>query len=115
MSGPRTLHGVVRLRDAAPRPGSLRIKVEDVSRADAAARVVAEVVLPLGRALAAGATVPFSVTVPELDESARYGVRVHIDCNGSGQVDAGDLISTQSYPVLTQGNRDSVDIEVRAI
>jgi len=103
------------LRDAAPRPGSLRIKVEDVSRADAAARIVAELVIPLEQAPAAGATVPFSFTVSEINDSARYCVRAHIDCDNSGQIDAGDLISTQSYPVLTQGNRDNVDIEVQAI
>ena len=115
MSGPRTLRGVVRLRDAAPKPNSLRVKVEDVSRADAAAQVVAETIVPLERPLSAGDTIPFSITIPEISEGVRYNVGAHIDCSGSGEIRAGDLISTQAYPVITQGHADSVVVEVQAI
>jgi uncharacterized lipoprotein YbaY len=115
MSGPRTLCGVVRLRDASPTASSLSVKVEDVSRADAAARVVAETIVRLERPLTAGATVPFSIAIPEVSEGVRYNVRAHIDCSGSGEIRAGDLISTQAYPVITQGHGDSVVVEVEAV
>jgi uncharacterized lipoprotein YbaY len=115
MSGPRTLSGVVRLRDATPTPGTLSVKVEDVSRADAAARIVAEAIVRLERPLSAGATIPFSVTIPDVSEGIRYNVRAHIDCTGSRQISAGDLISTQAYPVITQGHADSVIVEVEAV
>jgi len=115
MSVPRLLCGVVRLRDAAPTPSSLYVKVEDVSRADAAARLVAETIVPLEQPLAAGSTVPFSIMIPEVSEGVRYNVRAHIDCSGSGEIRAGDLISTQAYPVFTLWHTDSVVVEVEAI
>ena len=115
MSEPHTLSGVVRLRSAAPVPSSLRVKIEDVSRADAAAKVVAELIVPIEHALSAGATVPFSVTAPEVLEHVRYNVRAHVDCGGSGEIKVGDLISMQAYPVMTQGYADSVVVEVDAV
>ena len=115
MSGPRTLRGVVRLRNAVSAPCTLRVKIEDVSRADAAARAVAEAVVRLEQPLAAGANVPFSITVPEVSESIRYNVRAHIDCSGSGEINVGDLISTQAYPVMTQEHADNVTVEVEAV
>ena len=115
MSGSRTLSGVVRLRDAARTAGTLRVKVEDVSRADAAARPVAEAIVTLAQPLPAGATVPFSVTVPAVSDAISYAVRAHWDCDGSGQISDGDLISTRAYPVLSRGQADRVEIEVQAI
>ena len=97
------------------RAAQVVIQVEDVSRADAPSRVVAERRLedvPLdGRPLA------FEVQVPddEIDERGMYSVRVHVDVSGSGQVEAGDMITTQSYPVLTGGNPDEADVPVRRI
>jgi hypothetical protein len=44
-----------------------------------------------------------------------YSVRVHIDVAGSGEVDKGDLITTQSYPVLTSGGGGEIRIEVRRV
>jgi hypothetical protein len=70
------------------------------------------VVEPLTRPLKAGEKLTFTLTAPSVDERARYNIRVHVDCSGSGYVSSGDRISTQSYPVLTQGASDHVDVEV---
>ena len=55
---------------------------------------------------------PSALTVPEVDEHARYDVRVHVDRSGSGEVSPGDRITTRAYPVLTQGAGDHVEVEV---
>lgn len=116
MTGPRTVSGRVRLREAIGQPGAtLRVKLEDVSRADDAATLVAEAILPIVRPLEAGVELPFALAVPEVDDHACYNVRVHVDLTGSGDITAGDRISTAAYPVLTQGNPDDVTIEAREI
>lgn len=112
MSGARTLFGRVRLREAIGKAGAtLRVKLEDVSRIDAAATLVAEAVFPIARPLDAGAELPFALAVPEVDDRARYNVRAHVDLTGSGDITAGDRISTAAHPVLTQGDPDDVTIE----
>ena len=88
-----------------PEAGTIaRVLVEDVTLADAASVAVAQVNLPLSAMAAASGSLPFTLTVPEVDASRRYAVRVHIDRSGNGRIEAGDQISTQSYPVLTQGS-----------
>jgi hypothetical protein len=93
----------------------MRVRVEDVSHADRRAEVVAEHVQSLDTPLREGAELPFSLDVPELDPRRRYGVRVHVGTTGSADVMEGDLISTQSYAVLTFGHPDHVRVEVRKI
>ncbi|WP_414222682.1 YbaY family lipoprotein [Cupriavidus necator] len=116
MNGQRTLTGRVRLREAIGKTGAtLRVLLEDVSRTDAAATLVAEAAFPIARPLDAGTELPFSLTVAQIDGRARYNVRVHVDMTGSGEITAGDRISTVAHPVLTQGNPDDVTIEAREI
>ena len=115
MSGPRMLRGVVRLRDAVPAPCSLHVKVEDVSRADAPSRVVAEAVLPLDRPLRRAAAVPFSLTIPEVAEGVRYSVRAHVDISGSARDPRGRPDPTQAYPVITQDIRTTLSLKSQVI
>ena len=115
MSGPRTVSGTLRLAEAVAPGAVVHLKLEDVSRLDAAAVVVAEAVLPLASGAAAGADIPFSITVPAADEAASYGVRAHVDTTGSGDISSGDLVSSQAYPVLTQGHPDRALVEARKI
>ncbi|GII97331.1 YbaY family lipoprotein [Sinosporangium siamense] len=94
---------------------AVHVLVEDVSRADAAARVVAAIDLPLGHALGAGETLSFSLAVPVESDMQRLSVRVHVDRSRDGTIAEGDWISTAAHPVLTQGAGDHVDIEVRPV
>jgi uncharacterized lipoprotein YbaY len=77
------------------------VRLEDVSRIDASALVVAETVR---REVRAGGQAPseikFSLKGPPLDPRARYVVRVHVDVDADGQVGVGDYVSTESHPVL---------------
>ena len=94
----------------------LIVEVEDVSRADAPAQVVGEQRL-LGVSVRAGQVFPFAIEIPSdrIDPSHSYSVRVHIDMTGSGKVEPGDLITTQSYPVLTQGYGSEANVTVKPV
>lgn len=115
MGNQRTVKGLVVLRNSAPTPHTLRVVVEDVSRADAPARIIGETIIHLAQPLSAGSELPFSITVPDVSESVRYNARVHVDCSGSGVISEGDLISTKAHPILTQGHADDVVIEAKMI
>lgn len=95
--------------------GKVRVRVEDVSRIDAAAVVVAAADLPIDAPLAPGAAVPFELEVGDVDPRSRYSVRVHVDRNATGNVTPGDLVSTETYPVLTQGASNDVEVRVRPV
>jgi putative lipoprotein len=114
----RTVQGEIVLPDTdiPSESANLVVQVEDVSRADAPSVVVADQRQP-GVPLRSGATLPFAVEVPEeiVDERDSYSVRVHIDVTGSGEVESGDLISTQSYPVLTRGHGNEARIHVQRV
>lgn len=108
----RTLSGRVHLREGVDKTGAtLRVKLEDVSRIDASATLIAEVILPITQPLHAGTELPFTIVVPDMNNHAHYNVRAHVDLTGSGDITKGDHISTAAYPVLTQGNPDIVTIE----
>lgn len=98
-----------------PRPSqahTVSAIVEDVSLADGLAAPVAEQRLaqvPLGDLLT------LEVSVPDPDERTSYAVRVHVDITGDGSVSAGDFVSTQSHPVLTQGHGTQVTVPVRRV
>jgi uncharacterized lipoprotein YbaY len=95
---------------------SVVVRVEDISRADAPAIVVGEQRQDAVR-LHPSATLPFRVEVPteQLNERALYSVSAHIDTSGSGRVDRGDLVSTETYPVLTRGYGTEVRVRVKPV
>lgn len=113
----RVVRGVVVLPSGgdSDRARQLIIQVEDVSRADAPSRVIGE--LKIKKPKLSGEPVPFEIEVPEddIDESGSYSVRAHVDFSGSGEVESGDLLSTQSYPVLTRGHASQAKVQVRKI
>lgn len=99
-----------------PDQARARITVEDVSNLDAAAVVVGETVLD---DLDADRPAECEVEVDEVDEGTNLIVRVHV-ADGSRspadrQVEVGDLLSTESHPVLTRGHGDSVVVRPRQI
>ena len=95
---------------------TLYVRLEDVSEADAPAKVVSEYVrrgVTVNPETAE--TVTFTLTGEAPDPTASYSVRAHLDVDGDGQVSAGDFISTQSYPVLTSGHPSRVSVLVRPV
>jgi uncharacterized lipoprotein YbaY len=98
--------------DELPPSAVVHVVVEDVSRADADSVVAAESDL---RGVRTGAPVAFELNVPSVDAHAHYSVRVHVDMEDRGHVAAGDLISTESHPVLTRGHGQHVTVRPRRI
>ncbi|MCX5327905.1 MULTISPECIES: YbaY family lipoprotein [unclassified Streptomyces] len=98
-----TVTGFVSLPSDTPAEtaASLLVEVRDVSLADAPSTVVGAQV-QTDVPLSPGGRVPFRVNVPELDSSATYGLRVHVDRSGSGTLESGDLINTQAIQVRTE-------------
>jgi len=92
------------------------VRLEDVSRIDAPALVVAEMVLQEVRA---GGQAPprleFTIELPPLNPRARYGVRVHVDVDADGQIGAGDYVSTISHPVKAGGGATMLIIPVKRV
>ncbi|MFJ5552352.1 YbaY family lipoprotein [Streptomyces sp. NPDC093225] len=96
-----TVHGFVALPTDTPSQVAARLLVEvrDVSVADAPSTVVGAQV-QTDVALSPGGRLPFGVQVPDLDPTASYGLRVHVDLAGTGTVEPGDMINTRSVPVV---------------
>lgn len=92
------------------------VQVEDVSRADAPSEVVAERRLD-GVVLRPGEALPFEIEVPAeaIDERRSYSVSARLGVSLSQQVKVGDLITTQSHPVLTRGHPDHARVTVRRV
>lgn len=116
MSDPRTVTGHVRMLEALEQPGgTLYVRIEDVSRADAPAELIAETAIPIERPLAAGEELPFTLEIPALDAAAHYSLRAHLDTTGTRRIDPGDRISTQSSPVATFGHPSKAIIVARKV
>jgi putative lipoprotein len=117
-SAPRVIRGCILLPTTVMPTvaAAVVVKVEDISRADAPSVVVGEQRMS-SVSLSSGGRVPFEVQVPvkQIDERGSYSVSAQINLRGSGQVEPGDLIVTQTYPVLTGGYPDEVELEVRPV
>lgn len=96
----------------------VRTRLLDVSRADAPARIIVEkrlvdVEIPGGSGIEA---IAFSLPDAEcVDERADLTVSVHVDWNGSGEIEKGDLVTTQTYPVDTARDWQEVQIELAQV
>ena len=113
----RIVQGEIDLPSDVPGgPADVVVEVEDISRSDAPSQVVAAQRLRRSH-LQPGGVLPFKVEVPadRVDERRLYSVRVHVDRSGSGEVEKGDLISTQTYPVLTRGHGNEARVKVRSV
>jgi hypothetical protein len=86
----------------------LRLRVEDVSAADRRTEAIAEQTEPL----APDSTARIKVPAGLIDGQSSYSVFVHIDANGSGDIQTGDFIAPQVHPVLTHGAPDAVEVRL---
>jgi uncharacterized lipoprotein YbaY len=94
----------------------VRIRLEDVSRADAASEVVSEIVLnDVSLAPGGRVSVPFSMQHPALADKGRYTIAVHADVDGEGEITSGDYITMESFPVTPAESRERVSVHVRKV
>ena len=96
--------------------GTLRVLLEDVSEADAPARVVATAMIADARVVPGGRlAATLQLPAHSIDPQRQYNVRVHMSTRDSNAVQSGDLVSTQSVPVLTQGHPSSALVALREV
>lgn len=100
--------------EALPPDARARVTVEDTTQADASSVVVAETVLDdldLTRPAVA------DLDVGEVDPTASLVVRVQVTPGNRKAlgIELGDLITTQSHPVLTRGHGDSVVVPLTRV
>ncbi|WP_447041537.1 hypothetical protein [Streptomyces sp. DSM 118878] len=103
----------VRIAPGTPPPRgtvTLRARVEEITAADAPARVVSRTA-ESGVDLTAAPRL--TLEVPPPDPRARYTVRVHADVDGSGSVAPEDFVSVRGNPVAAHGGPDTIAVEVR--
>ena len=84
----------------------MKVRLDDVTRADARAKTVARVESdPVSAETGEACRVTFAIDVDDddIDPRARYVVAAHADLDADGQVSRGDYVTMQSYPVLTRG------------
>jgi putative lipoprotein len=93
-------------RMALPEQATIQVQLEDVSRADGAATVVAEEKFELGKRQVQ-VQVPFTLRFnPEkIDAKHRYSVSARVMIGSELK-----FVNDQAYPVLTQGNPANVDL-----
>lgn len=108
----------IRVPSDAPagQEATIYVSVEDVTEADAPAKVVAHTVMRNVR-LAPDSTLHATIDVADQDvrPNGQYSVRVHADTKGDGRVGRGDYISTQSHPVLTYGYPRRVSVTLKRV
>lgn len=96
--------------------GTLYVRLEDVSLADAPSKLIAEQILTdISYEIGSETKLEFALKDELPDDSARYNVCAFIDLDGDRQVSQGDYISTQSYPVLTFGYPNHILVRVRKV
>jgi uncharacterized lipoprotein YbaY len=101
---------------AAFAAGVVHVRLEDVSYADAAARLIAETIVSgvthdPAQSRDGQTAIAFRLTVvEEIDPGHDYSVRVWLDRDGDGKPGSGDVWSDESYPVLTRGFGTEVTI-----
>ena len=95
---------------------TLYVRLENVTDADIASQVVADYVQQnVAFDPNTDRELLFSIAGDAPDSRVSYAVRVHIDIDGDGAVSRGDLISMQSYPVITFGHPKEVSILVQQV
>ena len=118
MPKPVTVRGEIEVPPDTPecQPAKVLVVLEDISRADAPSLVVKQFQIAKDT-VRGGEVVPFSFEVQgvALNDRNMYSLRAHIDMSGSGSVERGDFVSTQTYPVLTLGHGGHARIKVRRI
>jgi len=103
------------LEDRPAEAARVVTRIEDVSRADAPAKTVAQhvqekVVVPQSES----ESLSFAIKYPaSATPRSRYVVRVHVDMTGTKTVTPGDFVSTASYPVSPE--QDEIAVSVRRV
>jgi putative lipoprotein len=114
--------GQVKFQQEPPKFSSalLTVKLSDVSLADAPSQVIAIHTQSIGAEDIN--TLTFELTpngnTPEINPKSTYSVSAHISLHPNdnpSEIRQGDYLTTQIYPVLTQGHPTTIGVEVTYI
>jgi putative lipoprotein len=89
------------------------IEARDTSVADAPSKLISEQQIKNIK-LKPGSKIKFQLDVPAEKSSRTYSIRVHIDINGNGRVENGDLLTTAIHPIM-QPEVETMNIPVVVI
>ena len=95
--------------------GALRVSLQDVSKTDGSATILAEVVIGGISVSTSGESIPFALAVPALDPGGIYSIDAHLDLTGSGEITAGDFVTTEHFPVNPRIESQHVTVCIRQI
>lgn len=102
--------------DIKPRSGTtVYVRLEDITRVDAPAIVIAEQVLHGVRVGNDVRQLDFAIHGDELEPYAHYAVRVHVDIDNDGKVGVGDYVSTASHSVTLDNFCKAITIPVHLV
>ena len=93
---------------------TLYVRIEDVGRADAPSRIVAEQVMH-HVTWAPGRSLEFNIQGALPAGSTYCQLRVHVDVDGDGAISPGDYVSTESHPVMQPGGDTSLEVRVHRV
>ncbi len=92
------------------------VYLEDVSRQDASAKILGkQVIANISHSQGSSSSLQFAVYGKLPEARAHYSVRVLVSRQGREEIQLGDFVTTQSYPVITFENPDFVSINVHEI
>jgi uncharacterized lipoprotein YbaY len=113
------LAGVVSFRElpATVRDATVRVRLLDTSRADAASQTVADQTIQGvsldGAEVAEG--VSFAFDAPDPAPGRTYVLAAHVDVSGNGKVEPGDYITMESLPVEPRSAGAHFEVPVRLV
>lgn len=90
--------------------GVLRVRLIDVSRADAPAVVMSELEIVGVNVESGDEHFEFHLEAPELDPRSSYALEAHLDANRSGETTAGDYRTMEHIGVSSQDRVVSVPV-----
>lgn len=95
------------------RNGVLRVRLVDVSRADAAAVVISQTEITDVSVESGDERFEFTLDSPPLDPRSIYAVEAHLDADGSGETSVGDYRTMEHIGVVS--SQESLSVPVRPV
>lgn len=103
-------------RPVLPPEAILRVRLLDTTYADAPSRILDEVTFAdIAGTANSGSPLCFQMRAQLSDWRIRCTVWAHVALAPHEGVECGDYVTTQSYPVLTQGYPDHVSLQLHRV
>ncbi len=101
--------------DEPVRDATLRIRLQDVGRADGVDETVHEQILSSVSVSGPVDRVGFALDVPALDPRGIYAIEAHLDLDGTGAVEVGDYRTMEHFGVGPQTSGQNLVVLVRPV